>query len=676
MKRKALKQMEPAKLTVKTDKEFAVEALIWEIDGHQILELDIWGKTPIGEREMICRHFLDKEAKDYDTLFMSNQEFERKTYVKGEWTKLKLVTVFSEGGYSGWYYVSGSDIVVKNPEVINEYLQGRYTGSITGVEYMETEISSEKRDGAYSRKMARIEDRMNRVEPLEIEPFNKWLETVVFPERYIFAETREIKRGYRCRCAECGKTFMAKEKPKHNTEMTCKKCGTKAIVKTRVQQMEEKRAVLVAQPYDEKCWVLRHFKFRRISGTVEKETKSTIMELEKARIFIRAGGTITEKIYYGQDNNYGNDEFLQSWWDTRGYTGMVLDKNFYMYPGYLEEIDMPENLRGALTAGAAAGAQMDYNTLVRGFQNYPYIEYLIKGRYYNLASDIIKKNGWWSAPEELLYEGADNVPDLLQIEPQRAYRLRDAEGGLNVLKFLQLEEMTGMKISQENLEFIKNNEIKEEDLQRYRTGMTVNKELNYIRRQMQKNKQSYKTIQQYYKDYLDMAAHRGADLEDDIIRADPRMVERHMEYLEELNRAKNEKRVQELRKKFPNIKKDYAKNAEMMAWEKEDYIIVVPHDVEDIVKEGQQQHHCVASSDRYFDSMNRRETFILFLRKAKQRETPYYTLEVKITNGKIGVVQKYAAYDRQPDIGMVNKVLTAWKHDIETRLKKQMQAAG
>lgn len=74
--------------------------------------------------------------------------------------------------------------------------------------------------------------------------------------------------------------------------------------------------------------------------------------------------------------------------------------------------------------------------------------------------------------------------------------------------------------------------------------------------------------------------------------------------------------------------------------------------------------------------MNRRETFILFLRKKKQRETPYYTLEVKIANGKVKIIQKYAAYDRQPDIGAVNKVLTAWKHDIETRLKEQMRAAG
>lgn len=82
MKRKALKQMEPAKLTVKTDKKFAVEALLREIDGHQILELDIWKKTPTGKREMICRHFLDKREKDYDTLFMSEQKFERKTYVK------------------------------------------------------------------------------------------------------------------------------------------------------------------------------------------------------------------------------------------------------------------------------------------------------------------------------------------------------------------------------------------------------------------------------------------------------------------------------------------------------------------------------------------------------------------------------------------------------------------
>lgn len=670
MRRKLLKQMEPAKLTTQ-GKRFAVEPLLREIDGRKILELDIFKeKLPHGEKEMICRHFLDKEKDEFDTLFTKNQDFDNKMYAKGEWAKMKLVTVFSNGDYSGYNYMSEKDVAVGNKKIINDYLGIGDYDSIRNVELTESEIASIKNQNAYTKKIARIEKRMEQVEPLEREKFNQWMKSVVFPERYIFAETRELKRGYRCRCAECGKTFMVAEKPKHNAEMACKKCGTRAIVKTRTQQVEEIKAVLVVQQYDEKRWLTRHFKFRRISGTTLKKTGSKIEELEKARIFIKTGTADTEKVFYGQNNNYGNDEFTQEWWDTRGYSGMTLDKSFFIHPAHLQDIDMPASLKSTLMAAAAAGEKMDYNMLIQSYKYHPYIEYLIKGRYYNLARHIVDKYGVWASPKKLLNIRADNIPELLRLDAQRANRLRDMDGGRYALELLQMEQRDGVKITQENLEFAETHKTTIDDLQIERTRMTANRALNYIRRQIERNGQSYKSICQFYNDYLNMAEQRGADITDDIIRADPRMIERHMTYLEELNRAKDEKRIRELRKEFPNIEKDYVENAEMMQWEGDDYSVIVPRNAGDIVDEGKRQHHCVAASNQYFEKMNRRETFILFLRRQETRDTPYYTLEVSIKGGKVTVLQKYSAYDRQPNIDEVNKVLTAWKRDIEARLKR------
>lgn len=89
--------------------------------------------------------------------------------------------------------------------------------------------------------------------------------------------------------------------------------------------------------------------------------------------------------------------------------------------------------------------------------------------------------------------------------------------------------------------------------------------------------------------------------------------------------------------------------------------------------EGRKQHHCVAASDSYFQKMNDHVSYILMLRKNDSKDIPYYTLEVSITDKEVKVIQKYAAYDRQPDIQIVNKVLSEWQKDVEKRLKNKKQ---
>lgn len=677
MKRKTLEKTEPAELMINTDSKFAVAAVVHDIKGASVLEIDIWGKKEInGTRKMMCRHFLDKEGQDYDTLFTSTQEFQRKTYHEGEWSKLRLITIFSRGDYYYSYYSERQQSMTdKTRAIIKTYMKCFGTQNVlSSIESEEYSIASDKNERAYHRKVDRIDEMMARVEPVGGEAFDTWLKTVVFPERYIFAETRKLKTGYRCRCAECGKTFMTKEKPKHNEWMSCKKCGTKAIIKTRVQQVTEERSVLVAQPYEGNTWVLRHFKFRKYSAHMMKKTSSSIAELEKVRMFMTLGQKI--KIYYGTRDSYGNDEFAQDWWDKKSYgNNMVIDKNFYLYPGRIQEIEMPVELKRMLEAGARQGVELDYNTLIRGFRYKPYMEYLIKGRYYRLAQEVLKQYSCWSHADDLFDLGADNVADLLQIDVQRAYRLREMNGGIHALQCLQIEERDGIKISQENLIFADKYKLDGSCLELHRTHMQFNKAMNYIRRQMEKNHMSFTTVKQYYHDYLDMAEERGADLTDDIIRANSRMIEFHMTYLEEKNRKEDKNRLRKLQKKFPNIKKDYKQNSALMAWENQHFVILVPKGIMDILQEGRAQHHCVAASDTYFDRMNKRESFILFLRRKEQPELPYYTLEIAIKKGKVNVRQRYAAYDRQPDIKEVDKNLTEWKKVVEKRMKKLEMAA-
>ena len=59
-------------------------------------------------------------------------------------------------------------------------------------------------------------------------------------------------------------------------------------------------------------------------------------------------------------------------------------------------------------------------------------------------------------------------------------------------------------------------------------------------------------------------------------------------------------------------------------------MIRLPKNVGEIRREGELQHHCVAT---YIDRVERHETLILFVRKIEDPDTPFYTMEWK--NGKV-----------------------------------------
>lgn len=67
-------------------------------------------------------------------------------------------------------------------------------------------------------------------------------------------------------------------------------------------------------------------------------------------------------------------------------------------------------------------------------------------------------------------------------------------------------------------------------------------------------------------------------------------------------------------------------------------------------------------------SMDEGKTFILFLRRTEEPETPYYTLEVEY-DGKIR--QSYGAYDRKPDWENVEPILKAFSKKIQKRTEKE-----
>ena len=98
----------------------------------------------------------------------------------------------------------------------------------------------------------------------------------------------------------------------------------------------------------------------------------------------------------------------------------------------------------------------------------------------------------------------------------------------------------------------------------------------------------------------------------------------------------------------------------------DDFAVVAPRGVLDILVEGDALCHCLSRSDRYWDRIETHESYILFLRRTSALNVPYYTLEVE-PDGTVR--QKRTKYDRQEaDIESAKVFLTEWQGVINKRL--------
>ncbi len=96
--------------------------------------------------------------------------------------------------------------------------------------------------------------------------------------------------------------------------------------------------------------------------------------------------------------------------------------------------------------------------------------------------------------------------------------------------------------------------------------------------------------------------------------------------------------------------------------------IIVPSNLSEIVLDGKTLHHCAGATNRYFDRIESKETFICFLRKNEQIDIPYYTIEVEPG----GTIRQHRGYlDEEPEIETVKPFLKEWQKEIKKRMSKE-----
>lgn len=154
---------------------------------------------------------------------------------------------------------------------------------------------------------------------------------------------------------------------------------------------------------------------------------------------------------------------------------------------------------------------------------------------------------------------------------------------------------------------------------------------------------------------------------------------RHDEIMEEIrkqqmiedirrNRELAEKKEKELQEKFPEAEKNLQEVKGIYEYQNETYRVIVPKKLTEIMLEGQALHHCAGATDRYYDRIQNRETYIFFLRRTEDPDTPYYTLEVEPG----GTIRQHRTYlDEEIGIEKIRGFLREWQKIIKKRLTQQ-----
>lgn len=173
---------------------------------------------------------------------------------------------------------------------------------------------------------------------------------------------------------------------------------------------------------------------------------------------------------------------------------------------------------------------------------------------------------------------------------------------------------------------------------------------------------SKKGLYNWYADYLKMADRAGYDLNNRSVLFPKNIREAHdvvQDLLEEKRAEEDLKAADQRYKGIPRIEKKIRKQ---FTYSDGKYYIRPAKTNREIVEEGQRLHICVGNG-RYAESMEKEKTYILFLRKKEDPDTPFYTVEI---TPEFKIIQRHGKYNKE------NKEVT----EVDSFLKKFVEEKG
>ena len=144
----------------------------------------------------------------------------------------------------------------------------------------------------------------------------------------------------------------------------------------------------------------------------------------------------------------------------------------------------------------------------------------------------------------------------------------------------------------------------------------------------------------------------------------------HNELAAKMSMNQSKKEIMNTEKKY-KAAKALLESGELKKYEYqgEKYCIVAPEKIADIYEEGISLKHCIHTCDIYFQRMDIKETYLLFLRKTEAPDRPWYTLEIE-PGGNIRQ-KKSVLNEAYKDLDDAMPFLKKWQQWVKKNLSEE-----
>lgn len=555
------------------------------------------------------------------------RETEYANYVEGEgWNQKKL------HNYYGYYdlFSFEMDLTEAEKEEVKAFL-GERVKTISAwlgndvksiIARAQEKIADNKKDRTYDRRMDKVIKHKNQIREAS-ERMKQWAGNQM--DNYAFYQTKgSVKTAT---CCKCGGTFTGKGKL-HNQKEICPHCKKKIVMKSAGRQQK------ITQR-------MRFVRFQKTkygpvaieSEMIKKSCKGEIESCEMRDVYAKF-----------LEENYSIFQNWQksSWWDAGEY-GL---HNTPHGKGRIYKVGLKQTLKGTAFQYAPMDIVADWGNpkeeweqLLETYQAQPDLEKIIKAGMKTLARSLSPMGQFLKCGNEL-----HEILDLTKPQMRIARNLDFGQKEIRIMRMdpnniLSPKEITMLA---QNIGFQLHGILQYTTLRKATTYLSKGKDAGI------------------WLDYLNMAEQEGYNMHDKAVLFPRELNARHDEIVKRkklLRTMKKEERY-EARKK---ILKKYE-------YKTKDYVIVIPETLNDIVKEGQELHHCVGN---YIDRVADGSTDILFLREKGKEDVPFYTIEVR----GLEIIQYRGAYNNQHN-NPVPKSIKKFMHQFEQSVLKKMRRAA
>ena len=605
-----------------------------------------------GGRQPRYEVFLNRKEQDFLTY----------AYAEKSWRTSMLHNLYRFGDLL--YNIRFSE---RDEKLICEYLSSKEE-PYRAIQKFQVQIREQQLLARHRKETDPWDTAMALVPPLP-KDWDRWVGKVGVEQNYMFYRYQRggAKTGY---CSYCDRTVPIR-KPKHNTLTKCPRCRKQVQFKAFGKMgrfRTEKNVAYLMQQYPGGFVIREFWAERSYSRENYRNVKAFYHEFRRA--IFDADAKPVQAFYWG----LYKQRFLR-WIACRNFNpdyynavdGRIYGKTLpYLAKTVLRRTGLPEYLR--------IYKNIDPVQYLAVLERTPKLEQISKAGLPRLTRDCVRSQ---SHMRSILSEGSTHggLACLLGINRQELSRLRKNNAGLEYLEWLQLEKSTGTVITDQSIRWMCKEEIRPKQLAFITDRMHGEQIWHYLTRQMQELNLNSKRVIELWQDYLSMAARFGYDTNDSIIYRVRKLRQRHDELAARSKEMELVLRAGEILREYPHIVQNLCAIQNKFAFADEQFQLQVPNTVEDILAEGQKLRHCIANSGTYWERIERRESYLLFVRKVSAPETPYYTVEAE-PNGTVRQVR--TKYNRQnDDIGEVRAFLMEWQKQLAKRLtQKDRQLAA